>query len=198
MSPISYGDDVPDESDLRLCGDVAGKRVVELGLGTGTPNAITFAGLGAKTMAVEPSGERVAEARRQAERAEVHVEFHQADLADLGFATSASVELVFSAGALGAVDDLPRVFRQVHRILKPGLARSCSRCPTRSPRCSKAARSCCASPTGVPGARTTSDLFTALQRANFQVDVILEPAPLSHPNVHVPAALVMRARKLGV
>jgi hypothetical protein len=28
--------------------------------------------------------------------------------------------------------------------------------------------------------------------------VILEPAPLSHPNAHVPAALVMRARKLGV
>jgi hypothetical protein len=48
------------------------------------------------------------------------------------------------------------------------------------------------------GARTTSDLFTALQRTNFQVDVILEPAPLSHPNVLVPAALVMRARKLGV
>ena len=49
------------------------------------------------------------------------------------------------------------------------------------------------------GARTTSDLFTALQRANFQVDVILEPpAAGGHPNAHVPAALVMRARKLGV
>ena len=60
MSPISYGDDVPDESELRLCGDVAGKRVVELGLGAGPPNAITFAALGAKTMAVDPSSDRVA------------------------------------------------------------------------------------------------------------------------------------------
>ena len=197
MSPISYGDDVPDESDLRLCGDVAGKRVVELGLGTGTPNAIIFAGLGAKTMAVEPSADRVAEARRQADQAEVHVEFHQADLADLGFATSASVELVFSAAALGGVDDLPRVFRQVHRILKPG-----------SPFVFSVVHPIAAmleggevvlrKPYWGTGARTTSDLFTALQRANFQVDVILEPAPVSHPNVHVPAALVMRARKLGV
>jgi hypothetical protein len=48
------------------------------------------------------------------------------------------------------------------------------------------------------GARTTSDLFTALQRANFQVDVILEPPPQSAGGAHVPAALVMRARKLGV
>ncbi len=197
MSPISYGDDVPDESELRLCGDVATKRVVELGLGAGTANAITFAALGAKTMAVEPSGDLVAAARREAERAEVRVEFHQGELADLGFATSASVDLVFSAGALAAVDDLPRVFRQVHRILKPGAPLVFS-LPHPIAAMLEGGEVVLRKPYWSTGARTTSDLFTALQRANFQVDTILEPQPLANPNTHVPAALVMRARKLGV
>jgi SAM-dependent methyltransferase len=197
VSPISYGDDVPDESELRLCGDVAAKRVVELGLGPGAPNAITFASLGAKTMAVDPSGDRVAAARREAERAEVHVEFHQAELADLGFATSASVDLVFSAGALAAVDDLPRVFRQVHRILKPGSPLVFS-LPHPIAAMLEGGEVVLRKPYWSTGARTTSDLFTALQRANFQVDTILEPPPLSAGGAHVPAALVMRARKLGV
>lgn len=196
MSPISYGDDVPDESELRLCGDVASKRVVELGVGP-APNAITFAALGAKAMAVDPSGERLAVARRLADAAEVRVEFHEADLADLGFATSASVDLVFSSGALGDVDDLPRVFRQVHRILRPGAPLVFS---IHHPIAAmlEGGEVVLRKPYWGTGARTTSDLFTALQRTNFQVDVILEPAPLSHPNVLVPAALVMRARKLGV
>jgi len=197
VSPISYGDDVPDESELRLCGDVATKRVVELGLGAGTPNAITFAALGAKTMAVEPSSDLVAAARREAERAEVRVEFHQGDLADLGFATSASVELVFSAGALALVDDLPRVFRQVHRILKPGAPLVFS-LPHPIAAMLEGGEVVLRKPYWSTGARTTSDLFTALQRANFQVDTILEPQPLANANALVPAALVMRARKLGV
>jgi hypothetical protein len=47
-------------------------------------------------------------------------------------------------------------------------------------------------------ARTVGDIFTALSRANFQVEVLTEPAPVDHPNAMVPAALVVRARKLGV
>ncbi len=148
-------------------------------------------------MAVDPSGERLAVARRLADAAEVRVEFHEADLADLGFATSASVDLVFSSGALGGVDDLPRVFRQVHRILRPGAPLVFS---IHHPIAAmlEGGEVVLRKPYWGTGARTTSDLFTALQRTNFQVDVILEPAPLSHPNVLVPAALVMRARKLGV
>jgi SAM-dependent methyltransferase len=148
-------------------------------------------------MVVDPSGERVAAARRDAERAEVRVEFHQADLADLGFATSASVDLVFSAGALGTVDDLPRVFRQVHRILKPGSPLVFS-VPHPIAAMLEGGEVVLRKPYWATGARTISDLFTALQRANYQVDVILEPQPLSQSNTHVPAALVMRARKLGV
>jgi SAM-dependent methyltransferase len=196
VSIISYGDDVPDESELRLCGDVAGKRVVVLGVEP-HPNAIVFAGRGAKAMAVDPSSAQVSAARRQAEAAEVRVEFHEADLADLGFATSASVDLVFSSHALADVIDLPRVFRQVHRILRPGLPLVLS-VPHPIAAMLEGGEVILRKPYWGTDARTTGDLFTALQRANFQVDVILEPSPRSHPNAFVPAALIMRARKLGV
>ena len=119
VSTISYGDDVPDDAELRLCGDVAGKRVIELGIGPApTPSRSPR---GRKAIAVDPSAERIAVARRRGRAAEVRVEFHQGDLADLGFATSGSVDVVvLRRGTLGRVDDLPRVFRQVHRVLKPG------------------------------------------------------------------------------
>jgi hypothetical protein len=46
--------------------------------------------------------------------------------------------------------------------------------------------------------RTVSEVFMALCRANFQIDVMVEPPPTGHANALVPAALVFRARKLGV
>jgi SAM-dependent methyltransferase len=196
VSTITYGPDVPDESELRLCGDVEAKRVVELGLGPGA-NAVAFAGRGAKAMAVDPSGDKVAAARREAEAAGVRVEFHQGELGDLGFATSASVDLAFSSGALAAVDDLSRVFRQVHRVLKPGAAFVFST-PHPIAAMLEGGEVVLRKPYWATGTRTASDVFMALSRANFQVDVIIEPAPTGHPNALVPAALVIRARKLGV
>ena len=125
------------------------------------------------------------------------MELHQADFADLGFETSASVDLVFSAFELAAVDDLPRVFRQVHRVLRPGAPLVFS-VPHPIAAMLEGGEVVLRRPYWGTTARTVSALFTALSRTNFQVDVILEPAPVDHPNVLVPAALVMRARKLGV
>ena len=45
--------------------------------------------------------------------------------------------------------------------------------------------------------RTVSGLFTALSRANFQVDVMQEPQP-TDAGTMVPRYLVLRARKLGL
>jgi SAM-dependent methyltransferase len=196
VSTIEYGPDVPNESELRLCGDVSGKRVVELGIGD-PPNAFAFARLGAHAIGVDPSAERIAAVRRLAETEEHRIELHQGDFADLGFATSASVDLVFSAGALGAVDDVARVFRQVHRVLKPGSAFVFSVTHPITAML-EGGEVVLRRPYWSTTARTVSALFTALSRANFQVDAIVEPAPVDHPNVFVPAALVIRARKLGV
>ena len=48
------------------------------------------------------------------------------------------------------------------------------------------------------GGRTVSAIFTAMTRADFQVDVIAEPAPIAAKDAFVPGALIVRARKLGV
>src|SRR3990172_9128619 len=103
-----YGPDVPDESELHLIGDVAEKRVLELGCGAGQAS-IAFA----------PSRAQLAHGRALAAKVEARVEWHECDLADLAFLRADSIDLAFSAYALGEVEDLDRVFRQVHRVLRP-------------------------------------------------------------------------------
>jgi SAM-dependent methyltransferase len=218
---VHYGPDMPTERELRLCGDVAGKRIVELGCGA-AQNAIALARQGAKVIAVDASKQQIAHARRLAEANEAKVELHHGDMADLSFVTSASVDLVISVHAFGYVDDLNRVFRQVHRILKPEcplvfsvphpirqLLDSAGGLPfvkrsyfDRTPITSRM--------NGIPltvTPLTVSSLFTALHRANFRVDVISEPEPPAgvarspmwrESDQVVPSTLIMRARKLGV
>jgi SAM-dependent methyltransferase len=197
-SPISYGQGVPTEAELRLCGDVAGKRVIELGLGVGErANVSTFAALGARVIGVDSDADRVAAARRSADDQGLHVELHQGDLADLGFATSASVDLVFSAGSLATVEDLPRVFRQVHRVLKPGMPFVFA-LPHPIASMLEGGEVVLRKPYWSRPPLTVSGLFTALSRADFTVDVIVEPMPTDGRDSLVPGALIMRARKLGV
>jgi SAM-dependent methyltransferase len=196
VTTIRYGGDLPDETELHLCGDVAGHRVVELGVAA-EPAVVAFAQLGARAIAIDPSPERIAAAHVRADAAEVRVELHQSELADLGFVTSASVDLVFSAGALDAVDDLPRVFRQVHRILKAdGVLVLAVTHPISA--MLEGGEVVLRRPYWASKARTVGALFTALTRANFLVDTILEPPPVSTAHALVPAGLVVRARKLGV
>ncbi len=129
-STAHYGPDIPTESELRLLGDLKGKRVLELGCG-GAQCSIAFAKQGATAIGVDFSAEQLAFARRLCEREEVRIELRQGDLADLAFLRADSIDLVFSGYAFGYVDDLNRVFRQVHRVLEGGRARWCSRSPTR-------------------------------------------------------------------
>ena len=193
---ISYGPNVHNDAELRLCGDPSGKRALELGI-SDAYNAIALAEAGAKAIAIDPHPERIAHERREAERAGVRVEFHTADLADLGFATSASIDLAVAACTLVEVDDLARVLRQVHRVLKP-------ECPIliASPHpvatMLGGAEVVLRHRYGTPPGRSVSDLFMALHRANFRIDNIQELFPNDNTNAMVPAVLVIRARKLGV
>lgn len=203
MSTVWFGQGVADEDELRLCGDVQGKRVIELGTPQGpvdpsaTPNAVTLALAGAKVIALDPKPEHITRLRSTAEAAEVRIECHQAELADLGFATSASVDLVLAIHTLEQVDDLPRLFRQVHRVLRteapfvfalthpvaamfdPGVATPARRY-------------------GAGSSRAIGDLFMQVERANFHIDVIHELPLLAHRDALAPAVLLVRARKLGV
>ena len=115
---IAYGPDAPTEQELRLLGDLKGKCLLELGCGAGGA-AVAFARHGASVTAVDASAAALKAARALAGKAEVRVEWHEGDLADLAFLRADSVDVVFSAHAVGEVDDIGRVFRQVHRVLRP-------------------------------------------------------------------------------
>ena len=135
-----------------------GKRVIELGGGS---NAVSLARLGARVLVVEPSPEEVTRGRREAEAADVRIEFHESDLADLGFATSGSVDLVISTGSLGHVDDISRVFRQVHRVLRQRQPFVLS-LPHPLTAALEGGEVVLRRPYGTPPARTVSAYFTAL------------------------------------
>ena len=109
----------PTDDELRLCGDVSSKRVLDLGCGRGD-STLAFARRGAKVIGIDHSADQLAYARRLAEEEDLRIELRHEDLADLAFLPPASVDVAFSGSALTHVVDTGRVFRQVHRVLKTG------------------------------------------------------------------------------
>lgn len=192
--PIRFGRDLPDDRELRLCGSIDdGLRALELGI-SDEENAVAFALAGAKAIAVDPDPARIDRLRDAATAHEIRVECHHSDLADLGFATSGSLELVVANHTLVDVDDLGRLFRQVHRVLRSSRPFVIS-VPhpfvgvyTTDEYGSKV------HPYGTVG-RTIGDWFIHLTRANFRVDQILE---LGVSDISpVPTTLILRAVKEG-
>lgn len=220
-SVAHYGPDIPTEAELHLLGDLRSKRVLELGCG-GAQCSIAFAKQGATAIGVDFSAEQLAFARRLCEREEVRVELREGDLADLAFLRADSIDLVFSAYAFGYVEDLGRVFRQVHRVLKVGAplvfslphpAYDMIDDDSEEPllvRRSYFDRT----PIDYVWAgidftdyhHTLSSLYMGLLRASYRVDVVAEPAPSpGAPRSQfwreafntVPRTLIVRARKEG-
>jgi SAM-dependent methyltransferase len=222
VDTVAYGPDIGTESDFRLLGNLAGKRVLELGC-AGGQNLVAMARQGAHAIGLDFSSEQLAAARRLAEQENVRVELHKGDLAELVFLRAESIDVAFSAYALGLVTDLNRVFRQVHRVLRQGAPLVFSMPHPASHliddddpdqplliRRSYFDRSTVSYDwEGLPLSahhHTVSDLYTGLCRANFRVDTVLEPEPVAdgHRTPHwrdayrwVPRTLVFRARKEG-
>jgi SAM-dependent methyltransferase len=219
VDDVHYGPDIPSESELRLLGRVDGKRVLELGCGGGS-TAVALAKRGARVIAVDDAVEQIGHARRLAEREEVKVELHHTDLADLAFVRADTIDVALSIYSLGSYADPDRVFRQVHRVLKPDAplvlslphpafvaVDPSSEPPVLRRRYFDRAPIAWPGGEGVDHPRTVGELFTSLSRANFRVDTILEPEPVvgSPRSRHwtpamgwVPSTLVLRARKLGI
>ena len=219
---IRYGPDIATEAELRLLGHVAEKRVLELGCGSGA-GSVAIALQGARAIGVDFSAQLLSAARRLSERSGVKLELHEGELGDLAFARADTVDVVFSVYALNLVEDINRVFRQVHRVLKPGGPLVFSvphpaydmivdddleepllirRSYFDDGRIDLGADA----PPYFSYHHTISDLFTGLLRANFRVDAILEPEPRREgrgsphwreASRFVPRTLIMRARKEG-
>ena len=217
---VSYGADVAREDTLKLLGTVEGKRILDLGCGTGH-NAIALARQGAKVIGVDESSDQVADARAACDREGVKVELHHAPLAELAFLRADTIDAALSAFGLAQVDDVDRVFRQVHRVLRPEMPLVVSlphpafaMVDAADPERRVQRSYWDPAPITTDGAdrrndvpRTISALFTSLSRANFRVDTVLEPEPAPRgPRSSqwvdamqlVPATLIVRARKLGI
>jgi ubiquinone/menaquinone biosynthesis C-methylase UbiE len=183
------------DEELRLLGNVGGKRVLELGC-SNAASAIALATQGAHVIAIADGADDLDRAKSAVERAEAKVELHHGDLAELAFIRADTVDAAFSERALRDVVDVDRVFRQVHRVLKtdapfvvslphPTLELIDERSdPALLIRRSYFDRS--------GNRRTVGDLFTAMTRAHFAVDTLLEPESGT-----LPRTLVLRGRKLG-
>jgi SAM-dependent methyltransferase len=199
--------DAPSDQELRLLGDLKGKRVLDLGCRGGTA-AVSFAQQGAIVIALDNDDAHLAQARTRAEQAEVKVEWRVGDLADLAFLRAESIDAAFSAYSVAEVDDAARLFRQVQRVLKPN---------TQFVFSYEHPMAVCIDGNGAltrsyfdPGpidvqrdgervrihVRDIGDVFTELGRAGFRVDTILEPRPTT-PGARVPDTIVWRARKEG-
>jgi SAM-dependent methyltransferase len=200
MSSVWFGRGVADDGEYRLCGDLHGKRALELGIAATpnaiTPNSVTMAAAGAKAIAVDPRADRIASLRQKAEAAEVRVECHTGELADLGVVTSASIDLVVAAQTLDDIDDLPRLLRQVHRVLRP-----------EAPFVVSLTHPLAAMfDSGQPApqrrygttARSIGELFMSFERSNFRLDALHELVPVGTRDAIGPTVLLLRARKQGV
>jgi SAM-dependent methyltransferase len=107
------------EADVHLLGDVAGKRVLEVGCGAASA-ARWLATQGARVVALDLSAGMLRHARAEAEATGVRVPLLQADAMRLPIADNA-VDLAFTAfGAVPFVDDSAAVMREVFRVLRPG------------------------------------------------------------------------------
>lgn len=204
---ICYGASIPNESELHLIGDLEGRRVLDLGCGAGH-NAIRMALAGARVIAVDPDAANLRVARFAADAAEVTVEWHHGALADLAFLRADTVDVVLSAYGFVDVEDVSRLIRQIHRVLKeksplilslphpalglvhPGLSDSLQ-----------------IRGTWFDTFPTMAELFTLLTRNNYRVDVMVEPvASPDRPPAegwnqlfrHVPPTMIVRARKQGL
>jgi SAM-dependent methyltransferase len=215
---VHYGHAVPDESELRLLGDLEGKRVLDLGCGTGE-SAVALARAGAYVTGVDASSTLLNHAHALADRIEVRVEWHHGDASDLAFLRADSIDNALSVGLLNEIDDLDRLLRQVHRVLRPSGAFVCAY--THPIAVSLGLEGEGGSPAGATpvlrrpygggtpivverfGAsfvlhpRSIADMFSAFTRAGFHVEVLLEE-PSGNTAESVPSTIIWRARKVGV
>jgi SAM-dependent methyltransferase len=107
------------ERDARLLGDVAGRRVLEVGCG-GAMCSRWLAARGAHPVAFDISGGMLRHARDGAARTGIDVPLVQADAEHLPF-RDASFDIAFTSfGAIAFVADSARVMREVARVLRPG------------------------------------------------------------------------------
>lgn len=114
---IHYGPGSPGERNLKLLGDLKGKKILEIGCG-GAQCGIAMAKQGAIVTGIDISNEQLKFAKNLAEKNKVKIKFYQGDIKSLCQIKSNTQDIVFSAWALHYVDNLEKCFKEAYRVLK--------------------------------------------------------------------------------
>jgi ubiquinone/menaquinone biosynthesis C-methylase UbiE len=114
-----WGPEGVDEADVHVLGDVAGKRVLEVGCGA-AQCARWLTSRGARSVGLDLSSRQLQHARRIDEETGIRVPVVTGTATALPFA-DATFDIVFSAfGALQFVEDAGLAVREAARVLGPG------------------------------------------------------------------------------
>lgn len=114
-----YGPFAPRENQLKLLGNVRGKKILEIGCG-GAQCSVSFAKQGAICTGIDLSDEQLKYARNLVKKEKVSVKLIKGDIQILKRFKSNSYDIVFSAFALQYIPDLTKCFKEVYRVLKKG------------------------------------------------------------------------------
>ncbi|MBU1164794.1 class I SAM-dependent methyltransferase [Patescibacteria group bacterium] len=114
-----YGPWVPNESKLKLLGNIKGKKILEIGCG-GAQCSVYFAKKGAKCTGIDISKKQLKFAKQLIDKEKIKVKLIKGDIQTLSKIKSNNYDIVFTAYALQYVPDLTKCFKQVNRVLKKG------------------------------------------------------------------------------
>lgn len=115
---LVWGPNQFPERELRVLGDVRGKRILEVACG-GAQFGIYLAKAGARLTGIDLSAGQLRYARRNIKAAGVAYELHQGNAEDLSRFRDRSFDLVVSDFAAGFLD-LDRLLPEAYRVLVPG------------------------------------------------------------------------------
>ena len=214
---ILAGTSGPCPEQVAFLGDLAGKRLLDLGCGDGC-ELVALARLGAEATGVDNSPVQLAAAQRTADALGVRVRLVEADFLRLPEdLLRGEFDAVFSSHATAWIGDLDRWFAAVRRALVPGgvfvlrgghalagflAPRGAQRDPDRSsyfeqgPFVQRAERSPAWNPLGeehtfVEWSHTLGAIVTAVAQAGLRVTHLAEIA--EDPSATYPDAFVLRA-----
>ena len=220
---LCWGHRVAPERELKLLGDVRGKRALVLGCGGGQ-DVIALAKLGAAHVTgVDFSKTQLAHAKENLARADVAAHLVESSISELPMFGDERFDLVVSVHVMSYVEHVDRCFAEARRVLVPsGILAFSTQHPMDCATSDEAPYGFIKSyfeletnevwsSLGGHGApfrryhRTVADYFKCLQNARFTIEALLEPKPTNDmvwegreyfaKLAVVPGTLVFKARK---
>ena len=119
LDDVHYAPLAPGENELKILGDVRGKRVLELACGA-AQNAIAVSKWGARATAMDISALQLGQARRLIVEEGVQVDLLRGDMEHLGMFRDECFDILMSSFGWEFVPDLAACFSECRRVLRPG------------------------------------------------------------------------------